>query len=174
MSTQRDNSPRGLAPLVGDCPKVLILGSFPGVESLRQVAYYAQPRNAFWRIMSSLVGFDVKLPYDERCQSLTAAGYALWDVIASCSRNGSLDSRIDRESIVPNKLPDLLADNATIDKIIFNGRMAQSMFQRHVQPQLTPLQLSKLTCRYVPSTSPANAGVPEEKKLSAWRAVIFD
>ena len=79
-----------------DC-SVLVLGSLPGDESLRQAQYYAHPRNAFWKIMGSLLGFDPSLPYGERLSLLNRGGVGLWDVVASGVRPGSLDQHISQE-----------------------------------------------------------------------------
>lgn len=40
--------------------RLLILGTMPSVESLRQSFYYAHPRNAFWPIMAAVL--DAPLP----------------------------------------------------------------------------------------------------------------
>ena len=82
------------APSVYPGAKVLILGSMPGEESLRRQEYYAFPRNAFWRIMGELFGFSRELSYRERLARLGEHGVALWDVLESCRREGSLDTRI--------------------------------------------------------------------------------
>jgi TDG/mug DNA glycosylase family protein len=38
----------------------------PGELSLKAGQYYANPRNAFWRIMGELFGAGPSLPYQER------------------------------------------------------------------------------------------------------------
>lgn len=162
----------GLPPLLSASPTTLILGSFPGGESLRQTEYYAQPRNAFWRITAAIYDFDAAASYADRCAALTGAGVALWDVIGRCERPGSLDSRIDQATIVPNDLPQLLEQHPSITKVILNGRMAETQFAKRVLPQLPDETVKNLTCRYVPSTSPANAAVREEEKLRRWLAAL--
>ena len=91
-------SPRGAARSFAysadENARVLILGSMPGAESLRQQQYYAFKHNAFWRIMGELYGFPVETPYPERLAILKAHRIALWDVLAECERPGSLDSSI--------------------------------------------------------------------------------
>ena len=75
-------------PLADAQARLLILGSMPGRASLQANQYYAHPRNAFWPIMGSLIGFAADDPYQRRCDALLAAGVALWDVMASCRRQG--------------------------------------------------------------------------------------
>jgi len=91
---------RSFEPIATPNARVLILGSMPGVASLEAGQYYAHPQNAFWRIMGELVGAGLEKPYDERARILKANGVALWDVLQSCIRPGSLDSDIRDE--VPN------------------------------------------------------------------------
>ena len=94
----------GFAPLVAAGARLLVLGSLPGVRSLRDGEYYAQPRNAFWPIMGELTGARPDLPYAERGARLVAAGVALWDVCGSARRAGSLDAAIEGSSVVATGL----------------------------------------------------------------------
>ena len=79
-------------PIVNDAAHTLILGSMPGELSLQMSQYYAHPRNLFWPIMGELGGFDPTLPYPERIAHIQRVGFALWDVLQHCEREGSLDS----------------------------------------------------------------------------------
>lgn len=159
------------APICGRSARVLILGSMPGVASLQAQQYYAHPRNAFWPIMQALFGIATDWPYTKRVRGLEAHGVALWDVLESCVRTGSLDAAIARSSMRPNDLAGLLMHEPTISSIFFNGQMAETAFRRHVLPQANPT-LKALPRRRLPSTSPANASWSFERKLAAWRAII--
>ena len=157
------------APVADANARILILGSMPGVESLRAGQYYAHPRNAFWRIMGDLVGASPDLPYSKRVMRLRRSGIALWDVLAACMREGSLDAAIDEQSIIANDLVSFLAQHRRITRVFFNGATAERCFARHVQPALENgiLQLQRL-----PSTSPAHAAMSYAKKLQAWRRIL--
>jgi len=77
-------------PIEDAVSTVLILGSMPGKASLAAGEYYAHPRNVFWTIMGELVGAHPGLPYQDRLKILRCSGIALWDVLGSCVRPGSL------------------------------------------------------------------------------------
>lgn len=160
--------PTGLPPIVDDGTRALVLGSMPGQVSLRLRQYYAHPRNAFWRIMSELLGFDGHADYGARLDALRAAGIGLWDVLRLCDRPGSLDSAIVRDSMEVNDFEKLLAQRPSIVRVFFNGAKAEQVFRRLVAPNLA----RSPTYVLLPSSSPANAAVRYDAKLHAWRAVV--
>ena len=141
--------------------RVLILGSMPGAESLRQQQYYAFKHNAFWRIMGELYGFSPAAPYPERLEILKAHRIALWDVLAECERPGSLDSAIRAPR--PNDIAGLVGKLPHLEKILCNGGAAYRYLHRFF-PELAAEQL--------PSTSPAAARFTYAEKLAAWRAAL--
>lgn len=147
--------------------RVLILGSMPGKKSLEQNQYYAHPANAFWKIMGELVGAQPDISYDDRLRLLKSSGIALWDVLASCERESSLDSHIRNESA--NDFASFFAQHPQIAQVFFNGSKAEQCFRKfvHDKQALPPLQFCRL-----PSTSPAHAGMGYKEKLQAWRAIV--
>ena len=154
------------APIARRDAKVLILGSVPGVKSLEVEEYYAHPRNAFWEIMDSLCGATRGLPYTERFERLRDAGIAVWDVLHSAEREGSLDSAI--RHAIPNDLAGLLEDCPAIELIALNGSYAAATFKRYAQPALS----ANLRVVTLPSTSPANARSSLAQKLEVWRDAL--
>lgn len=141
----------------------------PGQASLLAQRYYAHPRNAFWPIMGELAGAHPDLPYQQRVATLAAAGIAVWDVLATCVRPGSLDGNIQNEGLVANDIAGFLAAHSDISSIYFNGAKAAQLFERFVTPSLLPLTPARFT---LPSTSPANASLRFPEKLAAWRRII--
>jgi hypoxanthine-DNA glycosylase len=158
---------RSFKPIEDGKAEILILGSMPGRASLAARQYYAHPQNAFWRIAAELLEFDRASPYVKRVQALKAARIALWDVLHSCNREGSLDARI--ENGVANDFRRFFRTHRKIRRVFFNGAKAEATFKRHVLPEIDG---SALSFRRLPSTSPANASMSPTRKLSAWRAII--
>lgn len=153
-----------MAPVLGESPQLLILGSMPGVASLQMQHYYAHPRNLFWPFMADILQFELCEHFEERYEQLTQRGIALWDVLAHCERPGSLDSAIRKESVLCNPITELVQQHPGIQRICVNGGTAWTQLNKH-QPQLATLvELIKL-----PSTSPAHASVSRAEKLAAWR-----
>ncbi len=168
----RETRVSGFAPVVGDRPRVLVLGSMPGVASLDAHEYYAMSRNAFWPIMGHLFDAGFELAYAQRLARLRAAGVALWDVLASCVRPGSLDVAIDVRSAAVNDFGRLFADRPTIERVFFNGKAAAEIYRRRVLPALDTGGRDAALC-VLPSTSPAHAALPFDEKLRRW-AVVRD
>lgn len=148
-------------------PQILILGSLPSVTSLGQQQYYAHPQNAFWRIIEALFANGAPCTYAQRIELLKHNRIALWDVIATAKREGSLDSAIQPETVIPNDIIGLLNTYPSIKTIYLNGGTAATLFKRHVAKQLSAsVQIVPL-----PSTSPANARMGFEEKLGRWGVI---
>ena len=158
----------GFPPIADADATVLILGSMPGEESLRAGQYYAHPRNAFWPIMEDLFGAGPGLDYAGRTAVLRASGVALWDVLASCVRTGSLDSAIAGQSMAVNDFPAFFQAHSGITRVFFNGALAEKCFLKSVRPVLEPCSLR---FQRLPSTSPAHAALSYAQKRAAWRVV---
>ena len=158
---------KSLAPVINDSSRVLILGSMPGEESLRRQQYYGYPQNQFWRLIAAVTGQT--LPPDDyalRLSMLSAAGIALWDVIASCTREGSLDTMIRDEET--NDLPGLIADYPGLNAVFFNGQKAASSFKKAYG--FTIFEDAELDYGILPSSSPANT-IGFKKKLEDWMII---
>ena len=80
----------------------------PGVASLEKHQYYGHPRNAFWPIMGELFGAYPAIDYPLRLQRLLDRHVALWDVLMSCHRPGSLDADIRSGTEQVNDFSELL------------------------------------------------------------------
>jgi hypoxanthine-DNA glycosylase len=156
---------RGFPPLARSDARVLVLGSMPGDASLRAAEYYGHPRNAFWWIMQELYAVPMTAPYAERCELLMDCGVAVWDVLAACQREGSLDAAIQSASEQPNDFASFFLQHQQIRTVFWNGAKAEQAWRKHVAPILTtPMPGNRL-----PSTSPAHASLSKEEKRDAWR-----
>jgi hypoxanthine-DNA glycosylase len=158
---------RGLSPISRPSARLLILGSMPGAASLAAQEYYAQPRNAFWTIIESALGIPKAMPYRKRIAELRRHDIAVWDVLASCHRPGSLDGDIDLATAVPNDFAAFFARHRRIQRICFNGQTAARLFVRLVEPTLDG-RAAELERVVLPSTSPAHAGMPVARKIQSW------
>ena len=162
----------GLPPIVGQNPKVLILGSMPGRISLSLQQYYANHQNSFWFIMGEHCGAEAELPYPERTTRLTQAGIALWDVLKHCEREGSLDNHILKDTEVSNDFNGFLQLYSTVEIICFNGQKAARSFEKLVVPTLFSGLLERLLLKTLPSTSPANTTISRKEKLEVWAQAV--
>jgi len=163
------NFASSFAPNADSNARILILGSIPGRESLKAARYYAHPRNQFWKIMSALLGFAPDMPYADRLLTLQSHRIALWDVMHSCQRVGSLDASIEHDTIEANDFAAFFQNHPSIHAVFFNGATAQAIYNKHVLPGLPalPLHYTRL-----PSTSPAHAALSFAQKLEGWKCVL--
>ena len=164
------SSARGFPPVASEDAEILILGSMPGKRSLQVQQYYAHPKNAFWWIMEELFRLSADSPYEQRLQLLIRNRIALWDLVATCNRPGSLDTSIDEASIVVNDFSSFYRQHPRIRSVFFNGAKAEQSYRRYVTPSLKDWQ-QKIYLHRLPSTSPANAGLTPSMKLEQWRLV---
>lgn len=161
----------GFPPIVDDDAKVLVLGSLPSQRSIEASEYYAHPQNAFWRIMGEIFGAGPERSYEERTESLTSNNIAVWDVLSSSVRPGSMDSDIDVSTAKPNDFCSFFDKNAGIGLVCFNGQKAARMFKSLILDRYPEL-LPGLTLETLPSTSPAHASMSYEEKLAKWSIVL--
>jgi len=162
---------KSFPPVIAPDARVLIVGSMPGTASLAAGQYYAHPYNQFWRILGQICGAGPELAYEQRLARLRAHGIALWDVLDSCVRRGSLDSAIEHHSAIANDIPALLRGAPQMRRICCNGATAYHGVRRYFGDALDTLGVTVLR---LPSTSPANAGWSFARKLAAWRAALAD
>lgn len=153
----------GLAPVVSPDTRLLVLGSFPSVASLNAGGYYAHPRNHFWPLLSALWGIELRaMPYEQRLGVVRERGLGIWDVYASCQREGSLDSAIREPQF--NDFSACKRHTPRLEAIAHNG--GESARAMHFTRSLG------VAVHRLPSTSPANASWHFDRKLKAWREVF--
>jgi TDG/mug DNA glycosylase family protein len=163
----------GLNAFIPANPRILILGSFPGTESLEKHEYYAKSSNRFWKLIGEVFGVGDLLTgnYNSKLAALNQPRIALWDVVASCERHGSLDSQI--RNPVWNDIPQLLQEYGGVEKIILNGAKAAGLFTKATKtwPNWNPNSLQIAQCL---STSPANQRYgPWERLIEDWRPYLL-
>ncbi|PKM12957.1 MAG: DNA-deoxyinosine glycosylase [Gammaproteobacteria bacterium HGW-Gammaproteobacteria-3] len=159
------------APIVSDSARVLILGSMPSSASLARQQYYGHPRNAFWPVLGVLVGAAPELDYRQRQQILIDHGIAVWDVLQSCIRPGSLDANIAMDSVKINDFRSFFKKYRAIERVFFNGAMAEKLFRQQVLPGLSDC-FNTFQYQRLPSTSPAHASLSLEQKINAWKVIV--
>nr|WP_315032588.1 DNA-deoxyinosine glycosylase [uncultured Chryseobacterium sp.] len=151
------------SPIIDARSEILILGSIPGGKSLEKQQYYAHPQNKFWRIIFHLVKEEFTEDYIQRIETIKKHRIALWDVIDSCERKGSLDSEIRNEEA--NQIGELLEEYPNVKAIFCNGgKSYKNLLKLLGKNDTVPVFL-------LPSTSPAYT-IPFEKKLDEWKKTL--
>ena len=158
-------------PIANAKARVLILGSMPGRASLAAGQYYAHAQNLFWQILGEVTGAGADLPYASRAKALNTHGIALWDVLATCARDGSLDSAIDDATVSANDFAAFYRAHTRIAQVFFNGAKAEACYRKNVLPVLAP-GVGPRSFRRLPSTSPANASMSRAYKKRVWKQAM--
>ncbi len=151
-----------IPPVFDNHSEVLILGSFPSVKSREASFFYGHPQNRFWRVLAAVCGESVPSTVEEKTSLLLRHHIALWDVIASCTIEGSSDSSI--RNVVPNDLHPIL-ETSGLQRIFVNGKTAARLYEEYIEPELG------IPAVCLPSTSPANAAWSLEKLVEAWTMI---
>ncbi len=156
-------------PVIDSRSSLLVLGSMPGVVSLRAHQYYGHPRNHFWPILYALFGDrPPDADYELRLAFALSNGIALWDAIAACQREGSLDA--DIKDAVPNDIPALLLRFPHVRTIACNGAKSHAELLKHHggSPEIAARTVLKM-----PSTSPVPTAQYRnfQDRLEAWKLI---
>ena len=151
-------------PIINKDSEILILGSIPGIRSLEMQQYYAHPQNKFWKIICEIFNEEFTTNYQQRIEILEKHHIALWDVIDTCERKGSLDSEIRNEEA--NKIEELLQNFPNIKAIFCNGQKSYKNLQKILGKKF------RMPIIVLPSTSPAYAGLSYFDKLKLWYIIL--
>jgi len=149
-------------PIIFKDTEVLILGSFPSIQSFENNFYYAHPRNQFWKILKAVTSYPVNNK-DQKIWLLKESKFGLWDMIKNCSRDNSLDSSLEDEEV--NDLASFLEENPSIKKLAFTGKKAQALFETH----FGYLEIERV---YLPSPSAAYAKMSIEDKIKIYKELL--
>ena len=152
-------------PVWREDARLLILGSMPSVESLKQGFYYAHPRNVFWPMLAEILREEAPQTVNDKKEMLLKHRIALWDSACSCERVDSLDSAI-REAR-PNDFAMLYRNCPGIRHVLFNGAAAFDLYRK-----LVARVDAQRTFYRMPSTSPAYT-LKYESKKAAWAEVLL-
>ena len=150
-------------PISDQHSKVLVLGTMPGVMSLKLNQYYGHGGNAFWKFIFSIFELPFSNNYEKKKSILLEHNIALWDVLKACEREGSADNAIVQEE--PNDFKSFFDGHPNIKLIAFNGQNSAAYFnsQSNCKPDVGYITL--------PSTSKANTWKTVEEKLSKWEII---
>ena len=165
-----NNRKSGLPALVGDNPKILILGSLPSDQSIARQEYYGNPRNLFWKVMAGVFGNPVPESYSQKKEYLFRNCVALWDVFASAEREGSLDANI--REMAYNDVTGFLKEHPSIKVIALNGGKASKAFKKmskHCLDDFGSVTMLPLTSTSALSLS---AGWPLERIIEQWKQIL--
>jgi hypoxanthine-DNA glycosylase len=152
-----------LKPLIDDSSRILILGTMPSEQSIAKQQYYGNNGNQFWKILFTIFNENFSTSYDDRKAFLKKHQIALWNVLGSCKREGSSDSKITNE--VVNDFTGLHNKYPNIKHIFFESKAAAKFFHKYATPQ------NDISYHTLPSTSGLNAGISLAQKIESWKVL---
>ena len=114
-------------------------------------------------MLAAVYAEDAPESIAEKTSLLLRHHLALWDVIANCEIDGSADASV-REAVPVDIVR--ITDRAHITRVLCNGKLAGTLYARHLQP------IMGIPALVLPSTSPANAIWTLPKLTDAWRKAL--
>ncbi|AMS28000.1 hypothetical protein AEM51_00350 [Bacteroidetes bacterium UKL13-3] len=144
-------------PIADNQATVLILGTMPGLASLKAGQYYGHPDNLFWDIIFRVCIPDwrndelVSADYETKIKLLRTNRIAVWDVLQFCDRKGSLDKDIINQ--IHNDFIQFFQKYSQIKTVFFNGKKASEYFEKNKSETAISDNRVFIT---LPSTSPSN------------------
>lgn len=150
-------------PLINPNSRILILGTMPGEKSLACQQYYGNKQNQFWRILYRVFQREYSEDYEARKSLLIEFDIALWDVLRSCEREGSLDSKIKHATA--NDIHDLIQTYPKLTTIVFSSKNAEKFFYKYLS------EIPDVEYVTLPSPSGAHASMRLEEKVEHWKKI---
>ena len=151
-------------PVYDKNSKILILGTLPSIESVKQGFYYMHPQNRFWKVLSSIYQVDVyHAGVEEKKAFILGHHLALYDVISMCSIEMSSDASIRNVKFTNIKA---ILEKSEIDWILLNGKKAYHLFIQEY-PEYKDISMC------LPSTSAANARLSLVELTESWKRALL-
>lgn len=169
----------GLDPIYNKESQILILGTFPGRESLKRRAYYSDRNNQFWKIIYSIYQVDYSENVEDRKKLLLDHHIALWDVLKECDRvtedgkESSSDKYIINE--IPNDIQRVISESK-ISTILINGKTknkgekAKNPYKYYMKYVWEKILVDPVL---LPSTSGLNTNQNLEEKIQIWKEFLI-
>jgi len=156
---------KAFPPLINDDSRILILGTMPGEKSLELQEYYGNRGNQFWKLLFTMFEMPLSNDYEHRKSLLKDNAIAVWDVLAYCEREGSLDSKIKSEQ--PNDFTAFYKSFPNLKNILFSSKNAAAYYDKYIGRR------EDIEYDILPSPSGANATKSFTEKLAIWSEKIL-
>jgi hypoxanthine-DNA glycosylase len=151
-------------PIANQHSKILLLGTMPGEQSLKLQQYYGHKGNQFWKIIFALFNEPLVHDYETKKALLLSKGIAVWDVLQYCEREGSADSKIQKE--VPNDFASFYSKHPQVKQVFFTSTKAMDYYDTYVKRE------PGYNYHLLPSTSSANTWKTVDEKLNEWKIIL--
>jgi len=162
-------TPSAVPDVLADGLDVVFCGINPGFHSDAKAAHFANPRNDFWRLLHA-AGFTPRLVDPAEQLEVLRYGIGITNAAYRTTR-GSSDLRKGDFAGSAERL-ERLAHDLRPRAFGFVGKEAyRGPFGGRPQHGLQDARLSETLLFVLPSTSPANAAVPWDVRLTWFRAL---